>query len=67
MWLFIYLLSMLKAPLKICISYLVFGLHSYNLFLHFDMDFFLRCGGCTEAVVDVKQNKTSLLKFEKSI
>lgn len=40
---------------------MVFGLHSYNLFLHF---FFLRCGGCTEAVVNVKQNKTSLLKFE---
>ena len=32
---------MLKSPpsLQICISFLVFGLHSYNLFLHFDMIF----------------------------
>lgn len=49
---------------------MAFGLHSYNLFLHFDFFLFLfcflRCGGCTEAVVDVKQNKR-LLKFEKSI
>lgn len=60
-YLFIYCLCLKPPPLKICISFLVFGLHSYNLFLHF---FFLRCGGCTEAVVNVKQNKTSLLKFE---
>lgn len=63
---------MLKSPhLKKNLHILLglFGLHSYNLFLHFDMIFFffLRCGGCTEAVVDVKQNKTVYLNLKKSI
>lgn len=35
-YLFIYCLCLKPPPpFKICISFLVFGLHSYNLFLHF--------------------------------